>query len=828
MFAKVSRVLVLTAAILAVLASTGPPGPALAAAPAQGDGGIEFSFHAPDARSVYLAGDFNNWNAQDLSLTRQDSGDWTLSVSLDPGSYEYKFIVDGNWVEDPDNPEKNSDPFGGSNSVVTVGSGGEVTSAAGAAAAPVAASPDGGGEASEIIPDDYEIGAPTAVDGGILFTYEDPGAGSVCLAGDFNGWDAQNLLLRETEKGRWALVHPFEPGQYEYKFVVDGAWLADPGNPDAKSDPYGGSNSVITLDDNGQLVAAAAAPADEREANAALNAKLFLGGRYLTRFEFAKNVAVEVGDEPQVDPRYRLLRPSQSVDLNFEAEVSEIASTYMRIRLDSDQNIIQNNIAGFLDEANLTINPGNFDLKAYWNQEVYTSSDLLTLGGNIDLEGTIGHDHLDIGKGTAGALFHADPIGIHTEIFLANIYNQDYYGDPNLYDNTGQDQLGLRLSRKFGPVEIGTPLWMQRSLVWLDFGTEVGLPSTGIPALDEARAQTDDNSTWYQNESHDYKIGLDLRVDLSSKVMFGAQGNFVQLKQRFVTGNQAGQNNTNGSIDVPYLERDRRLLLGQIDFDPSDDMGFSFKYIRADMKGADPDQRFLQYDFVDQSIANKQIYFDIEASPASSDADSLDFTWDWHKDSLDLLLWVRHTGRDLDYGSSGRTVPADSTLTSQTENLFKATLIAGLGQSGDFLGRGEIEFAYTDADAGVASMTADSYELIFRWDRDLTRNTGLIADLRFIQYNFETSDGEGGVISDSPDYFAPFAGFRYTPISKLDLTLAYGVDPLDYSIDYSGRQLGRWWFRQNFLFDHPNATLLGAEEYLAKASVFTLRAQLLF
>ena len=58
--------------------------------------------------------------------------------------------------------------------------------------------------------------------------------------------------------------------------------------------------------------------------------------------------------------------------------------------------------------------------------------------------------------------------------------------------------------------------------------------------------------------------------------------------------------------------------------------------------------------------------------------------------------------------------------------------------------------------------------------------------------------------------------------------LGYGVDPVDFSIDYEGRQFGRWWYRQRYLFDHPDAGLLDSEQYLADAHVFTLRAQLTF
>jgi len=830
MFKKFSRVLVLTAAVLAAVATTGPPGAARAAPPVKGDGGIVFSYLGPDAQAVYIAGDFNNWNAQDLPMTRQDSGDWTISVPLDPGKYEYKFIADGNWIEDPDNPEKKSDPFGGSNSLVTIGSDGSVALAAAGAGAVAAGAGAATDQESGALPEDIAVGRPIAVDGGILFTYRDSGAGSVTLAGSFNGWNATDNPLTDDGQGNWAIVQALDPGEHEYKFVVDGAWFADPENPDTKTDPYGGSNSLVIVGDDGQLLASGAVVADDggNQPNTNLNAKLYMDGRYLTRFQYAKNVAVDVGDESAVDSRYRLQRPTQSVDLNFHADVSDIASTFTRLRLDSDQNIIQNNIAGFLDEANLVIHPKNFDMKVYWNQEVFTSHDLLQLGGNIDLPGSIYHDHIDYGKGSAGLLFDADPIGIKTVVFFANVHNHDYYDDPDLYDNTGEDKIGLRLSKKIGPIEIGAPVWIERSMVWLDFETEAGLPSTGIPALDEHRAKTNDTSTWYETETHNYNLGLDLRINLSDKFMIGGQGNYVDLQQRFVTGNRSSETKQNGQLDVPFLERDRRMVLGQIDFNPSENMKFSLKHIAADMKGANPDQRMLQYNFLDQDVANKQIYFTIEDAPASTQADSTDLTWDWHTGSLDLGIWLRRTTYDKDYAPLDLTVPADNTLTSHTEELLEATLMLGLGNTGDFLGHGEIEFAYKDADAGVASMEADSYELIFRYDRDLTRNTGFIADLRFINYSSQGNDENGDLVTDKSDFFNPFVGFRYTPIKKLELVLAYGVDPLDYSIEYSGRQLGRWWFRQNYMFDHPDATLLEAENHLADAQVFTLRAQLLF
>jgi len=821
MFAKeIRKITPLAALMLLVVLVTAPT--VNAAGPVATDGGVTFAIEAPGAQAVFLAGDFNGWNASDLAMTTDGADLWTVSVVLAAGTYEYKFVVDGQWREDPDNPEQKSDPFGGTNSVVTVKADGSLIG--GAAVVPAAIAP--AAAAPTPATDDITVGAPRAVTGGIQFTYHASGAVSVTLAGTFNGWNADEIPLTADGQGNWLVIKDLAAGQHEYKFVVDGNWLADPENPDTQSDPYGGVNSVITVDDKGQLTATAVG--ESSPANNTLNAKITLDGRYLTRFEYAKNVAVDVNDESKIDPRYRLQRPTQSVDLNFHAEVSEMASTFMRLRLDSDQNIIQNNVAAVLDEANLQINPENFELKAYWNQEVFTGEDLLKLGGDLDLPGTILHDHLDYGKGSAGALFLANPVGIRTRLFFANVHNSNYYNDPDLYDNTGEDKISLRLSKQFGKFEIGTPFYAERALVWLDFGTLVGLPSTGIPALDEHRANTSDTSTWYEVDNYRYNAGVDLRYHASESWTFGAEALYREAAQRFATGNESGQNNTNGALDIPFLKRNEWRYVGQIDYQSGDRSSLTIRHQAGQMTGGDADQRQLTYSFLPQDVANKNIFFNIADSPAVVDMDSTEVTWNWQGTDRSASLWLRRAGRSFDYGAVGGTAPQDSTVSSHTEEIWYLAGSVATGRSSAKLGHFELEAGYHLADRGIAELKDNQLEMIFRYDRDLTRNVGLIADLRYTRYHFEgQADGAGGDTAD-PDYFNPFAGFRYTPIAKLELVLAYGVDPMDYSIDYSGRQLGRWMYRQNYLFDHPGATNLDAENHLKQARVFTFRAQLLF
>jgi hypothetical protein len=84
-------------------------------------GSVEFAFHDDRAASVSLAGDFNGWRAQ--SFAKDEFGVWRVRTDIPPaGRYQYKLVIDGTrWIEDPANLMKESDGYGGFNSVLTIG-----------------------------------------------------------------------------------------------------------------------------------------------------------------------------------------------------------------------------------------------------------------------------------------------------------------------------------------------------------------------------------------------------------------------------------------------------------------------------------------------------------------------------------------------------------------------------------------------------------------------------------------------------------------------------------------------------------------------------------
>ena len=77
-----------------------------------------------------------------------------------------------------------------------------------------------------------------------------PGAASVAVVGDFNGWDPRrNLMVRGSEREAWRTRLVLPPGVYQYSFVVDGTvWEKDPQAKNFLADGFGGENSVIIVD----------------------------------------------------------------------------------------------------------------------------------------------------------------------------------------------------------------------------------------------------------------------------------------------------------------------------------------------------------------------------------------------------------------------------------------------------------------------------------------------------------------------------------------------------------------------------------------------------
>jgi hypothetical protein len=154
------------------------------------------------ARRVMLAGSFNQWNPEALSMTKTDSG-WIANVQITPGKYWYKFIADGNWMVDDDNMQRENDGRGNINSVF------------------------------------YKSNVVFRLNGFV-------NARRVYLAGSFNSWRPKDLAMNQAATG-WELPMYLADGTHTYRFVVDGDWYVDPGNKEKLPNEFGDFNSVVRL-----------------------------------------------------------------------------------------------------------------------------------------------------------------------------------------------------------------------------------------------------------------------------------------------------------------------------------------------------------------------------------------------------------------------------------------------------------------------------------------------------------------------------------------------------------------------------------------------------
>lgn len=81
---------------------------------------VEFTYYAPDAKKVCLAGKFNAWNTKSLPMKKDKDGTWRIKIMLASGRHEYKYVVDDAWCENLPGSEMTINSFGTCNYVMGV------------------------------------------------------------------------------------------------------------------------------------------------------------------------------------------------------------------------------------------------------------------------------------------------------------------------------------------------------------------------------------------------------------------------------------------------------------------------------------------------------------------------------------------------------------------------------------------------------------------------------------------------------------------------------------------------------------------------------------
>ena len=81
---------------------------------------VTFSLENTDANEDFLMGGLNEWNSKTHPMKNDGNGTWFRDVAIPPGKYEYKFLVDGQWKEDPQNEQLSLNFYGTYNNIINV------------------------------------------------------------------------------------------------------------------------------------------------------------------------------------------------------------------------------------------------------------------------------------------------------------------------------------------------------------------------------------------------------------------------------------------------------------------------------------------------------------------------------------------------------------------------------------------------------------------------------------------------------------------------------------------------------------------------------------
>jgi hypothetical protein len=181
--------------------------------------GVLITYKDRYAKDIKISGDFSNWRP--LEMSRGKFGVWYYFLKSEKirEPVRYKFIVDGIWIPDPENREKEDDKAGSYVSVIDALPGREGRMLT------------------------YRFITPREVE----FRIYKPDAKFVSIVGDFNNWNPENDLLEKDDNGVWALQKRLSPGLYRYKYIVDGDWTLDLYNEKTASDDTGDICSLISI-----------------------------------------------------------------------------------------------------------------------------------------------------------------------------------------------------------------------------------------------------------------------------------------------------------------------------------------------------------------------------------------------------------------------------------------------------------------------------------------------------------------------------------------------------------------------------------------------------
>jgi len=761
------------------------------------DSGVVFSLDAPDAKKVYLAGDFNDWSTDADPLKESDvSGFWEITLKLKPGTYEYKFIVDGNWVIDPDNPETSPDPYGGENSIITVT--GEI-------------SVPKDGDKAQITP------SGGTSKGGVTFEYYNPSARTVFIAGDFNSWSPTANPMRSDGEGNWSAVIELPPGEYQYKFVVDGSWQPDPENPRTKPDGYGGINSVAVIDKNGNFVELKGEGIIERVSNTFVNSRVYIGGKYTGIAESRWN--------RENDRRFRLDKPRHRMETYIRVKINKDVMAWGSINLDTrDADRIYETPLS-LDSAAVELKTDNVLAQVFYNRPVGGLDDPLdiiapsAIAGAPDLE-------IPFGLGTGGIkvegeIFETSFFGLFCDRFesyateppggnLLDDLGRPRYGpfteelitpspDPDAYTEFGTDILGLRVSRPLGPVSVAGLFRYDTGTFW------DALSNLEISSLDEWIDSTGSESDWFALGNSECLYGADISGNFDALAIW-AECLAYSYSGGVVAGNRENDAlDGNGPVDIKLGNLAGHLAGAGLTVKPSHKLMFQIGYHSQNI------------------YSPEDSGFYIQPAPSTDgdgrvDIDLINITPD-----MGVTWWEAFSAKaTVDWPISLWAKGGIEKFRNRFSETSRNAMSFGAGARGSLLWRFIGYDIYSNWATAKYADNSRSSEMLAKFGMRLhiAENWFFLIDMAY--HNCYCENSTDSVLYDETS-LPVFTSIRYEPVENVRLELYWGV----HTEMANGWRAGRREFVDNYMREQ-GASFTGAWRALEDVRQIGLRAEIDF
>jgi cytoskeletal protein CcmA (bactofilin family) len=177
------------------------------------------SLYRPHADDVRLTGSWIGWDEDGIRMKRDEEGNWKTRITLGPGSYSYKFIVDGRWIPDPDIEDRVPDGRGGYATPLIVK-----------------------GRAMK-----KEVDGQT-----IIFSFDRPHLYDVRVTGSWMDWDDEGIPMTPDEDGKWSVAIPLPAGFHAYRFYLNDEWMPDPDVDKMVEDRMGGWATPVVVNPRGK------------------------------------------------------------------------------------------------------------------------------------------------------------------------------------------------------------------------------------------------------------------------------------------------------------------------------------------------------------------------------------------------------------------------------------------------------------------------------------------------------------------------------------------------------------------------------------------------